>query len=107
MYTDPAVHSADHQGFGSGNVGPEGMLSFFLTHQCTPLCRSFGLQPFRLYDAEKTSENSVTVAAPTETTGGGHEGSRTAGRAETLGVEALARHGSCGEGSGCSADGCC
>ena len=83
------------------------MLSFFLTHQCTPLCRSFGLQPFWLYDAEKTSENSVTVAAPTETTGGGHEGSRTAGRAETLGVEALARHGSCGEGSGCSADGCC
>eukprot|EP01043_Picozoa_sp_COSAG02_P079815 COSAG02_NODE_18663_length_926_cov_1.207981_1_plen_106_part_10 len=49
LYTDPAVHSIDQQGFGSGNMGPEGMLSFFLTHQCTALCQSFGLQPFCLY----------------------------------------------------------
>ena len=106
LYTDPAVHSADHQGFGSGNVGPEGMLSFFLTHQCTPLCRSFGLQPFRLYDAEKTSENSEPVAGPTEASDAGHEDSRTAGGAETLGAEGLFRHASCGEGFRCSADAC-
>lgn len=59
LYTDPAVHSADQQGFGSGNMGPDGMLSFFLTHQCTPLCQSLGLQPFFLHDAEKPDSKTV------------------------------------------------
>ncbi|EKX46110.1 hypothetical protein GUITHDRAFT_70870 [Guillardia theta CCMP2712] len=32
-YTDPQIHSIDGEGFGSGNMGPEGIRRFFLTHK--------------------------------------------------------------------------
>ena len=128
LYTDPAVHSADQQGFGSGNMGPDGMLSFFLTHQCTALCQSFGLQPFRLFDAEKpdirvcvdpvAASSEAAVCATSDEmqrdengkTGQSFAGSRSSAfskdTAETLGVEVLARVGSCGEGLVSSAADC-
>lgn len=120
LYTDPAVHSMDHQGFGSGNMGPEGMLNFFLTHRCTPLCQCLGLHPFRVCNTEKEPESSAGVnvdsAAPIDaevTVGAGKDppdevssavGHASRGsRAETLDLP-LGRMNSVGQGLGAVAD---
>jgi vacuole morphology and inheritance protein 14 len=34
VLTDPQIHCLDKQRFGKGNLGYEGMLMFFNTHQC-------------------------------------------------------------------------
>eukprot|EP01012_Entosiphon_sulcatum_P032617 TRINITY_DN41461_c0_g1_i1.p1 TRINITY_DN41461_c0_g1~~TRINITY_DN41461_c0_g1_i1.p1 ORF type:complete len:508 (+),score=65.08 TRINITY_DN41461_c0_g1_i1:34-1557(+) len=39
MYTDPQIHTHDKQGFGAGNVGPEGIKKFYDTHICNSVCR--------------------------------------------------------------------
>jgi hypothetical protein len=42
-YTDPQVHSVDRAGFGMGNLGQEGIESFFRTHRCNNICAGLGL----------------------------------------------------------------
>ena len=112
LYTDPAVHSFSSQGFGSGNSGPEGMLNFFLTHRCSPLCQSMGLLPFLCTDQELNSGTELGTAsdaadtAATAGEGGSspktgvirNRGARSGGGRGVLGseveAEALSRVGS-------------
>jgi len=41
-YTDPQVHSVEGR-FGMGNLGQEGIDSFFRTHRCNNICEGLGL----------------------------------------------------------------
>jgi hypothetical protein len=75
FYTDPAIHTADGQGYGDANIGPDGICSFFRTHHCSSLCRGLGLAPFDLSKAEveiRQRRNPVatvtTPPSPTTTT---------------------------------------
>mmetsp|Transcript_34192 Transcript_34192/g.107114 ORF Transcript_34192/g.107114 Transcript_34192/m.107114 type:complete len:516 (-) Transcript_34192:796-2343(-) len=43
FYTDPQIHSIDGKSFGIGNIGREGILSFFNSHQCNDICKQLGL----------------------------------------------------------------
>eukprot|EP00961_Rhodomonas_salina_P180820 2440406-Rhodomonas_salina.1 len=38
-YTDPQIHSEDGEGFGTGNMGMEGVTRFFDTHKCNLICK--------------------------------------------------------------------
>mmetsp|Transcript_41099 Transcript_41099/g.84071 ORF Transcript_41099/g.84071 Transcript_41099/m.84071 type:complete len:454 (-) Transcript_41099:360-1721(-) len=58
FYTDPQVHSADGEGFGTGNMGLGGIQKFFSTHRCNTVCRSLKLddrQPFASWELEQES----------------------------------------------------
>ena len=41
--TDPQIHCLDKHRFGKGNLGYQGMLMFFNTHECNEHCRNLGL----------------------------------------------------------------
>ena len=41
--TDPQIHSLDYNRFGKGNLGYEGILKFFLTHNCSKYCEKLHL----------------------------------------------------------------
>ncbi len=41
--TDPQIHCLDKHRFGMGNLGYQGMLMFFNTHECNEHCRTLGL----------------------------------------------------------------
>ncbi|OQS05457.1 inositol-3-phosphate synthase [Thraustotheca clavata] len=43
-YTDPQIHTADGQGFGTGNLGTHGMEKFLESHRCNEVCRWLGLR---------------------------------------------------------------
>jgi len=44
--TDPQIHSTCEPGrFGTGNLARDGMMRFFMNHQCGPTCRALGLRP--------------------------------------------------------------
>ena len=50
LLTDPAMHRAERRGRGrrrgSTDKGAQGIVSFFATHTCSPLCRQLGLKPY-------------------------------------------------------------
>ena len=48
VLTDPQIHCLDKSRFGKGNLGYQGMLMFFNTHQCNEHCASLGLVNPRL-----------------------------------------------------------
>ena len=48
VLTDPQIHCLDKGRFGKGNLGYQGMLMFFNTHQCNEHCRALGLLNPRL-----------------------------------------------------------
>lgn len=39
ILTDPQIHCLDSESFGDGNLGYEGILRFFATHECNDYCR--------------------------------------------------------------------
>ncbi len=43
VLTDPQIHCLDKHRFGKGNLGYQGMLMFFNTHECNEHCRALGL----------------------------------------------------------------
>lgn len=45
--SDAQIHSKDGEGFGSGNMGEEGVQRFLRTHACTSECEALGLTPLR------------------------------------------------------------
>lgn len=53
-YTDPQVHSFDGNGFGMGNLGPEGIANWRRTHRCNGLCARLRLPT--LHGAVETDE---------------------------------------------------
>eukprot|EP00802_Teleaulax_amphioxeia_P010616 Tamp_10644.p1 GENE.Tamp_10644~~Tamp_10644.p1 ORF type:complete len:407 (-),score=71.71 Tamp_10644:509-1729(-) len=42
-YTDPQIHSIEGSGFGSGNMGAEGVLKFLKSHKCNRGCEHLQL----------------------------------------------------------------
>jgi len=44
ILTDPQVHSTDRNKFGRGNLGEEGMASFFAVHKCNEICEFLQLR---------------------------------------------------------------
>lgn len=47
FYTDPQIHSFDGEGFGSGNLGLDGLNRFLNSHACTSVCEELRLPPLR------------------------------------------------------------
>ncbi|KAJ1408915.1 kinase-like domain-containing protein [Ochromonadaceae sp. CCMP2298] len=45
ILTDPQIHSRDLKKYGAGNLGAEGMASFFSSHVCNDACRHLALDP--------------------------------------------------------------
>ena len=43
LLTDPQIHTIDGEGFGQGNMGPEGIDNFFANHKCNAVCAKLGL----------------------------------------------------------------
>jgi len=64
VLTDPQIHCLDKNRFGKGNLGYQGMLMFFSTHQCNDHCRSLGLLNPRL--ESKLPLNFKLIADPEE-----------------------------------------
>lgn len=64
VLTDPQIHCLDKKRFGKGNLGYQGMLMFFNTHQCNEHCVSLGLLNPRL--ESKLPMNFKLVADPEE-----------------------------------------
>eukprot|EP01012_Entosiphon_sulcatum_P049048 TRINITY_DN67640_c0_g1_i1.p1 TRINITY_DN67640_c0_g1~~TRINITY_DN67640_c0_g1_i1.p1 ORF type:complete len:302 (+),score=22.04 TRINITY_DN67640_c0_g1_i1:28-933(+) len=49
-YTDPQIHSAGPGSrYGKGDMGTEGILKFFETHQCTAVCQFLGITQYSPY----------------------------------------------------------
>ena len=42
FYTDPQIHTHDGEGFGAGNLGPEGLRRFLRTHRHSLMCEKLG-----------------------------------------------------------------
>lgn len=43
FYTDPQIHTFDGEGFGEGNLGPDGIQRFLRSHVHSLLCEKLGL----------------------------------------------------------------
>jgi hypothetical protein len=43
LYTDPQIMTASGQGYGRGNLGPNGIKAFFMRHKCNQVCEMLGL----------------------------------------------------------------
>ena len=41
LYTDPQIHTYHGNGFGMGNLGNDGIIKFFKTHECNAICKHF------------------------------------------------------------------
>eukprot|EP01084_Bolivina_argentea_P126838 224480_1 len=41
LYTDPQIHTYHGKGFGMGNLGNDGIIKFFKTHECNAICKHF------------------------------------------------------------------
>lgn len=41
------IHSVDRSKYGQGNLGPQGIQSFLLNHQCSQICTALGLPKTR------------------------------------------------------------
>lgn len=76
MLTDPVIHCHSDDGVherhrnGATDKGARGILSFFETHKCGPLCRRMGLIPPDMKqlraaaDEEKARQCVVCLSAP-------------------------------------------
>ena len=42
-FTDPQIHTLDGKGFGSGNMGADGIENFLCSHVCSRVCQVLGL----------------------------------------------------------------
>jgi Alpha-kinase family len=60
VLTDPQIHCLDKSRFGKGNLGYQGILMFFNTHQCNDHCRSLGLLNPRETNAVSASFRLIT-----------------------------------------------
>ncbi len=56
IFTDPQIHSLDGARFGLGNLGENGMLSFFSTHRCNPICEKLNLASFKKRSSSSRSK---------------------------------------------------
>eukprot|EP00656_Telonema_subtile_P050736 TRINITY_DN6653_c0_g1_i3.p1 TRINITY_DN6653_c0_g1~~TRINITY_DN6653_c0_g1_i3.p1 ORF type:complete len:691 (+),score=205.46 TRINITY_DN6653_c0_g1_i3:122-2194(+) len=45
-YTDPQIHNVTGEGYGEGNLGPDGIEAFFSKHVCNSVCEYLGLPPY-------------------------------------------------------------
>jgi len=41
LYTDPQIHTYHGRGYGMGNLGNDGIIRFFKTHECNAICKHF------------------------------------------------------------------
>ena len=64
ILTDPQIHCLDKARFGKGNLGYQGMLMFFNTHQCNEHCEKLGLVNPRLTD--RLPSDFQLIAEPAE-----------------------------------------
>jgi len=82
FFTDPQIHSKDGEGFGSGNMGEEGVQRFLRTHACTSECEALGLTPLRpgetdeqlarrLQEGERMNRQPPKLAVAAPSRGGG------------------------------------
>mmetsp|Transcript_36036 Transcript_36036/g.84689 ORF Transcript_36036/g.84689 Transcript_36036/m.84689 type:complete len:408 (-) Transcript_36036:235-1458(-) len=63
-YTDPQIHSVDGEGFGTGNMGLNGIQKFFSTHKCNAICKMLqlhGIDPFAKRDDDESEEMSQSM----------------------------------------------
>jgi hypothetical protein len=62
ILTDPQIHSQDKTSrkYGVGNIGPDGILSFFYTHKCNAICRLLQLND---YGEEQRQEEAATCSS--------------------------------------------
>jgi len=47
LYTDPQIHSQMRGKYGQGDLGADGMTTFFNTHICSQMCKELNLKPQR------------------------------------------------------------
>lgn len=64
VLTDPQLHCLDRERFGKGNLGYQGILMFFNTHQCNDHCRALGLVNPRM--TTSLSANFRLISSPEE-----------------------------------------
>ncbi len=62
LLTDPAIHCKQMR-FGTTDLGPMGMETFFEAHECSATCQMMGLRPNRFMKKKEINPALSTVSA--------------------------------------------